>query len=87
MCPPFHCAAPAPSFEHLVLNLSGHTQFVIAVVYCPPKPHPSFLSDFSDFLTQFCSFSLLVLLLSDFNIHIHSTDFTTTKAKMHNHLP
>uniref|UniRef100_UPI0035900AD0 uncharacterized protein n=1 Tax=Myxine glutinosa TaxID=7769 RepID=UPI0035900AD0 len=68
----------APSFEHLALKLSGHTQSVMAVVYRPPKPHPSFLSDFSYFLTQLCSLSPSILLLGDFNIHMDSTDSTIT---------
>uniref|UniRef100_UPI00358FE46C uncharacterized protein n=1 Tax=Myxine glutinosa TaxID=7769 RepID=UPI00358FE46C len=68
----------APSFEHLALKLSGHTQSVMAVVYRPPKPHLSFLSDFSYFLTQLCSLSPSILLLGDFNIHMDSTDSTIT---------
>ena len=68
----------APSFEHLAFKLSGHTQSVLAVVYRPPKPNPSFLSDFSEFLTQLCSLSTSVLLLGDFNIHMDSTDSTIT---------
>uniref|UniRef100_UPI00358F88A5 uncharacterized protein n=1 Tax=Myxine glutinosa TaxID=7769 RepID=UPI00358F88A5 len=50
----------------------------MAVVYRPPKPHPSFLSDFSYFLTQLCSLSPSILLLGDFNIHMDSTDSTLT---------
>lgn len=54
--------------------LSGPTPLVIAVIYCPPKPYPSFFSDFSDFLTQLCSISPTILLLGDFNIHIDNAE-------------
>uniref|UniRef100_A0A8P4G516 Reverse transcriptase domain-containing protein n=1 Tax=Dicentrarchus labrax TaxID=13489 RepID=A0A8P4G516_DICLA len=60
----------AHSFEHLTFKLSGPTPLVTAIIYRPPKPNPSFLTDFSDFLTQLSAISPSVLLLGDFNIHI-----------------
>ena len=60
----------ARSFEHLTFKFSGPTPLVTAIIYRPPKPNPSFLSDFSDFLTQLSAISPSILLLGDFNIHI-----------------
>ncbi|XP_034006046.1 uncharacterized protein LOC117498087 [Trematomus bernacchii] len=40
------------SFEHLIFKLSGPTPLVTAIIYRPPKPNPSFLSDLSDILAQ-----------------------------------
>lgn len=65
---------PAPSFEHLTYKLSGPSPLVTAIIYRPPKPHPSFLPDLADFLTQLSSISQSVLLLGDFNLHIDNTD-------------
>ena len=67
----------APSFEHLVFKLPGPKPIIIAIIYRPPKPNPSFLSDFSDFFTQLSLISSSILLLGDFNIHI---DFPDCKA-------
>ncbi|XP_033996249.1 uncharacterized protein LOC117490598 [Trematomus bernacchii] len=58
------------SFEHLIFKLSGPTPLVTAIIYRPPKPNPSFLSDLSDILTQLSAISPSVLLLGDFNIHV-----------------
>ncbi|XP_068565816.1 uncharacterized protein [Cebidichthys violaceus] len=70
---------PAPSsFEHLVFKLSGPKPLVTAVIYRPPKPNPAFPSDPSEFLTQLCAISPSILLLSDFNIHVDSSDSTTS---------
>ncbi len=65
---------PAPSFEHLIFKLSGPCPLVTAIIYRPPKLHPSFLSDFADLLTQLSAISPSVLLLGDFNLHVDSTD-------------
>lgn len=60
------------SFEHLAFRLPGSQSLTAAVIYCPPKTCPSFLSDFTDFITQLSSISPSVLLIGDFNIHIDS---------------
>ena len=52
----------AHSFEHLTFKLSGPTPLVTAIIYRLPKPNCSFLSDFSDFLTQLYAISPSVLL-------------------------
>ena len=65
-----------PSFESLCLKLSGLKPLVIAVIYRPPKPHPTFLSDLSEFLTQLTAISPSALLLGDFNVHMDSTTCT-----------
>lgn len=65
---------PVHSFEHLAFKLSGPSPLVTAIIYRPPKPHPSFLSDLADFLTQLSAISPSVLLLGDFNLHIDNTD-------------
>ncbi|KAG7510370.1 hypothetical protein JOB18_020105 [Solea senegalensis] len=62
----------AQSFEHITFKLSGPTPLVTAIIYRPPKPNPSFVFDFSDFLTQLSAISPSVLLLGDFNIHINT---------------
>ncbi|CAJ1081981.1 LOW QUALITY PROTEIN: uncharacterized protein LOC116399339 [Xyrichtys novacula] len=66
---------PAPtlslhSFENISVKLPGPTPLVIVTIYRPPKPHPSFLSDFSEFVTHLNTISSSVLLLGDFNFHI-----------------
>ncbi|XP_075868585.1 uncharacterized protein LOC142879305 isoform X3 [Nelusetta ayraudi] len=63
-----------PSFEHITFQLSGPTPLVTAVIYRRPKPNPSFLTDFSNFLTELCAISPSVLLLGDFNFHIDDTN-------------
>ncbi|KAE8298225.1 hypothetical protein D5F01_LYC02717 [Larimichthys crocea] len=67
----------ARSFEHLTFKLAGPTPLVTAIIYCPPKPNPSFLSHFSDFLTHrghildlVCSTGLTIHHLSSFNFNI-----------------
>ncbi len=65
---------PTPPFEHLIFKLSGPCPLVTAIIYRPPKLHPSFLSDFADLLTQLSAISPSVLLLGDFNLHVDSTD-------------
>lgn len=40
--------------------------------------HPSFISDFSHFLTQLCATSPSFLLLGDFNFHIEHSDCKST---------
>ncbi|CAJ1050799.1 LOW QUALITY PROTEIN: uncharacterized protein LOC127597372%2C partial [Xyrichtys novacula] len=67
--------APAPtlsvhSFENISVKLPGPTPLVIVTIYRPPKPHPSFLSDFFEFVTHLNTISSSVLLLGDFNFHI-----------------
>ncbi|CAJ1055551.1 LOW QUALITY PROTEIN: uncharacterized protein LOC116399339 [Xyrichtys novacula] len=58
------------SFENISVKIPGPTTLVIVTIYRPPKPHPSFLSDFSDFFTHLSTISSSVLLLGDFNFHI-----------------
>ncbi|CAJ1061241.1 LOW QUALITY PROTEIN: uncharacterized protein LOC115374818 [Xyrichtys novacula] len=57
-------------FENIYVKLPGPTPLVIITIYRPPKPHPSFFSDFSDFVTHLSTISSSVLLLGDFNFHI-----------------
>ncbi|XP_029957253.1 uncharacterized protein LOC115395750 [Salarias fasciatus] len=58
------------SFEHTAFKLSGPSPLVTAVIYRPPKPNTSFLSELTDFLTQLSAISSSILLLGDFNFHI-----------------
>ncbi|XP_073328899.1 uncharacterized protein [Pagrus major] len=53
---PSNCLVPPP--------------LVITIIYRPPKPNHSFLSDLAEFLTQLSAISPSILLLGDFNIHI-----------------
>ncbi|KAE8288308.1 hypothetical protein D5F01_LYC12173 [Larimichthys crocea] len=71
----------APFFEHLTFKLSGPTPLVTAIIYRPPKPNPSFPSDFSDFLTQLSAISPSVLLLGDFNIHLDTDCKSATEFR------
>ena len=70
----------AQSFEHITFKLSGPAPLVTAIIYRPPKPNPSFLSDFSDFLTQLTAISPSVLLLGDFNIRIDTNCYTASTS-------
>lgn len=58
------------SFEDIAFKLSGSSRLVTPVICCSPKPYPSFLSNFMDFLANFSVTSLFIHLLSDFNFHI-----------------
>ncbi|XP_068597914.1 uncharacterized protein [Brachionichthys hirsutus] len=58
------------SFENTTFKLPGPSPLVTAVIYRPPKPNPSFLSEFTDFLTQLSAISSAILLVGDFNFHI-----------------
>lgn len=65
------------TFEHLVFNcnyitLHHKTSATIALIYCPPKPHPSFHSEIHDFLISLCTSHSNILVLGDFNIHMDS---------------
>lgn len=62
------------SYEHPAFRLSAPTPLVTAIIYHPPKPNVSFLSEFSHFLTKLCATSPSVLHLGDFNIHIEDND-------------
>ena len=68
----------ALSLVNLFFKLPGPKPIIIAINYRPPKPNPSFLSDFSDFITQLSFISSSILLLGDFNIHIDSPDCNAT---------
>jgi len=48
----------------------AQTHGLYCAIYCPPKTCSSFLSDFTDFVTQLSSISPSVLLIGDLNIHI-----------------
>lgn len=61
------------SIEFTVFKLSGPNPLVIAIICRISKPNTSFLSDFTDFLTQLCASSPNVLLC-DFNLHIDNPD-------------
>ena len=56
------------SFEYLALSLPNSITAIL--IYRPPKPHPSFLTDMSDLLTIASSLSSRLLLSGDFNIHV-----------------
>uniref|UniRef100_A0A671YR52 Reverse transcriptase domain-containing protein n=1 Tax=Sparus aurata TaxID=8175 RepID=A0A671YR52_SPAAU len=61
---------PSQSFKHVALKLPGPTPLVISIIYRPPKPNHSFLSDLAAFVTQLSAISPSILLLGDFNFHI-----------------
>lgn len=65
------------SFESLVIKLNGPSPIIVATVYRPPKPNSEFLNEFSAFLIS--PLSSNVILLGDFNIHIHNGNNYLTK--------
>lgn len=58
------------SFEYIAFKACYST--VIIVLYRPPKPNVSFISEFSELLTVASTISLRLLVLGDFNIHMDS---------------
>ncbi|XP_074476551.1 uncharacterized protein LOC141758790 [Sebastes fasciatus] len=68
------------SFESLAFKTCSNT---VILIYRPPKPNSSFLSDLSELLIVASSLPLPLLLLGDFNIHMDSptcklaSDFST----------
>ncbi|CAL9708038.1 unnamed protein product [Knipowitschia caucasica] len=66
------------SFEQLSFKLLSPSPLVISIIYRPPKPNPSFLSELSEFITHLCTVSSSILLLGDFNIHIDSAHNTVS---------
>ncbi|KAK5885981.1 hypothetical protein CesoFtcFv8_017063 [Champsocephalus esox] len=59
-----------PSFEFLAFK--APPSLTVILIYRPPKPHPSFLSDLTELLTIASSLSSRLLLLGDLNIHMDS---------------
>ena len=67
---------PAPnttSFECIIFKLAGSVPLLVVLIYHPPKPSASFMSELSELLTSTCSSSPSTLLLGDFNIHVDSS--------------
>lgn len=60
------------SFESLVFNSKKPLSTTIALIYHPPKPHPTFISDIHNFLISLCTIYSNILIVGDFNIHMHS---------------
>ncbi|KAJ4920946.1 hypothetical protein JOQ06_023090 [Pogonophryne albipinna] len=58
------------SFE--LIAFKAPPSLTVILNYRPPKPHPSFLSDFTEFLTLASSLSQRLLILGDLNIYIDS---------------
>ncbi len=60
------------SFESLVFSCKKAFSATIALVYRPPKPHPTFISDIHNFLISLCTAHSNILVIGDFNIHVDS---------------
>ena len=63
------------SFELLVLNFAHPDKtpiklFTLVIVYRPPGPYTTFLSEFADFLVNLVVNTVKILIVGDFNIHM-----------------
>lgn len=60
------------TFESLVFNCKHPFSATIALIYRPPKPHPTFISDIHSFLISLCTIYSNILVIGDFNVHMDS---------------
>lgn len=60
------------SFESLVFKCKHPFSSTIALIYRPPKPQPTFISDIHDFLISLCTAYTNILIIGDLNIHMDS---------------
>ena len=58
------------SFEYLAFKSKPPSKINAVLIYRPPKPHPSFITEIHDLLTSLCSLSSNNIILGDMNIHI-----------------
>ncbi len=63
-----------PSFEVLMFKVNCDTPVCCIVIYCPPKPKSSFLSDFTSSVAL--SYDK-ILLVGDFNIDVDGPTCST----------
>ncbi|KAF3840405.1 hypothetical protein F7725_019122 [Dissostichus mawsoni] len=79
-----------PSFEFLTFKVPP--SLTVILIYLPPKPHPSFLSDLTELLTIASSLSPRLLLLVDLNIHMdsptckHASEFSSLLENFSQHV-
>ncbi|KAF7649941.1 hypothetical protein LDENG_00133700, partial [Lucifuga dentata] len=66
----FITVGTTPSFEVLMFSINCQIPVCCIVVYRPPKPSTSFLSEFSDFMSSVVLKYDKILLTGDFNIHV-----------------
>lgn len=58
------------SFECLAFKCRSPSPVLFLLIYRPPKPNSSFITEMSNLLTAFCTSSADVIILGDMNIHI-----------------
>ena len=58
------------SFECLAFKCKSPSPVLFLLIYRPPKPNPSFITEMSNLLTTFCTSSADVIILGDMNIHV-----------------
>ena len=73
------------SFELLVLNFAHPDKtavqlFTLVIVYRPPGPYTTFLSEFADFLANLVVNTDKILIVGDFNIHMDNKNDSLRSA-------
>lgn len=64
------------SFECLAFKSNLPTSVLVLLIYQPPKPNTSFISEMSHLLSTICVSSANIIILGDFNIHVDTpTDY------------
>ena len=78
-----HANFTCSTFEVLLLHVTSFTKtFAIAIIYRPPGPLGSFLTELNEFLVTLVSTFDDFLLLGDFNIHIDLPNDDSSKKLM-----
>ena len=60
------------SFELTALKDVSSSPLLLLLVYRPPKPAVSFLSELNELLTIISSLCFAIIVLGDFNIHVNT---------------
>ncbi len=58
------------SMECLAFKCKPPYPMTVLLIYCPPKPNPSFLPEIHDLITSLCTTSDNVVIIGDINIHV-----------------
>ena len=82
---PLNLALTLNSFELLVLNFAHPDKtavqlFTLVIVYRPPGPFTTFLSEFADFLANLVINTDNILIVGDFNIHVDNKNYSLRSA-------
>ena len=71
------------SFECLAFKCKSPSPVLFLLIYRPPKPNPSFITEMSNLLTTFCTSSADVIILGDMNIHVDTPSFRFVDVPTH----